>query len=341
MMRSIHKPDLSAVALAAAVAAAATALAGFVGLGSAPVLAIVLGLCLGAVVGPRAQLRVGLKFAASVPLRAAVVVLGAELPLGVVIAQGGRSLPGILITLLGGLAVGRLLGRRLGIARRLRTLVTVGTSICGASAIAAVTPVIDADETEVGYSVATIFLFNIAAVLIFPLLGHALGMSQHRFGAFAGTAVNDLSSVVAAASIYGGASLHTAVIVKLTRTLMIVPVCAYLARGMRRPRAEHPNPSLPIRVLESTEGAMASVPTFLLGFLALAALRGIGVIPATAAGAVSHLATWLITLALAAVGLSVDIPELRRTGVRPIALGAGLWVTVSLLALGCQAIGLL
>lgn len=339
--RSTGGARLPGLALAAAVAIAATALAAVLGLGSAPVLAIALGLLVTAAVGPRDQLRAGLRFGSSIPLRSAVVVLGAELPLNVVIAQGGRSLPGILITLLGGLAAGRVLGARLGVTRRLRTLVAVGTSICGASAIAAVTPVIEADETEVGYSVSTIFLFNIAAVLVFPLLGHALGMSQGHFGAFAGTAVNDLSSVVAAASIYGGASLHTAVIVKLTRTLMIVPVCGYLARGWRD-RARGDSRPWPVsRDLASVGGIVSSAPTFLLGFLALAALRGLGMIPTAAAGAISHLAAWLITLALAAVGLSVDIGELRRAGTRPVVLGAMLWATVSALALGCQAIGLL
>lgn len=341
MDRSTRVSRLPGLALAVAIAGAATALATVMGLGSGPVLAIALGLLVGAAVGPKNRLQAGLKFTSSVPLRAAVVVLGAELPVGVVVAQGGRSLPGILITLLGGLAAGALLGTRLGVTRRLRTLVSVGTSICGAAAIAAVTPVIDADETEVGYSVATIFLFNVAAVLVFPLLGHALGLSQHRFGAFAGTAVNDLSSVVAAASIYGAASLHTAVIVKLTRTLMIIPVCAYLMHRCSGKANPTSDTRIQARALASVEAVVASLPPFLLGFVALAALRGIGVIPAAAAGAISHLATWLITLALAAVGLSVDIAELRRAGTRPVVLGAMLWVTVSLLALGCQAIGLL
>jgi uncharacterized integral membrane protein (TIGR00698 family) len=158
---------------------------------------------------------------------------GVELSLTAVAGQGLRSLPGIIITLTGCLVAAQLLGRRLAISARLRALVGVGTSICGASAIAAVTPVIDAGQTEVGYAVATIFLFNIAAVLVFPLLGHALGLGQHSFGVFTGTAVNDLSSVVATASLYGSGSLHTAVIVKLTRTLMIVPICIILGRAFR------------------------------------------------------------------------------------------------------------
>lgn len=336
--RLYQLPGLLAAGLVSGVA---TILASAIGLGSAPVLAIALGLVLGAALGPRPEMRIGLMFTSSAPLRAAVVLLGAELPLGSVLSQGARSLPGIGITLLGCLIAGRLLGAALGITRRIRILVSVGTAVCGASAIAAVTPVIEASETDVGYSVTTIFLFNVVAVLVFPVLGHGLGMSQHRFGAFAGTAVNDLSSVVATASIYGGSSLHTAVIVKLVRTVMIVPICVYLARVSRQRTPRPSTPQLSIRRLGSTESVVASLPNFLLGFLLVAALRSADAIPATATGAISHVSTWLITLALAAVGLSVDIAELRRTGMRPLVLGASLWLTVSLLALGCQAVGVL
>jgi uncharacterized integral membrane protein (TIGR00698 family) len=328
---AISRP-LPGVALCLAVAATATALASVAGLGSGPVIGLGLGLVVGTLLGPRRSTRSGVRWSVSVPLRAAVVVLGAELPLGAVLSQGARSLPGIVVTLGGCLVIARLLGRRLGIPARLRTLVGVGTAICGASAIAAVTPVIDAEETEVGYSVATIFLFNVLAVLLFPLLGHALGLGQRSFGVFAGTAVNDLSSVVATAGIYGAGALHTAVIVKLTRTLMIVPVCIVLGRA-RRPATDG--------VRDGAASVAGFVPPFLLGFAALAALRGAGAIPSAWAGGISETATLLITVALSAVGLSIDLGALQRAGARPLVLGAALWVTVSALSLGCQAVGLL
>lgn len=264
----------------------------------------------------------------------------------------------------------RALGRRLGIPRRLRTLVGVGTGICGASAIAAVTPVIDAEETEVGYAVATIFLFNVLAVLLFPLLGHALGLGQRAFGVFSGTAVNDLS-VVAAATLYGAGSLHTAVIVKLTRTLMIVPISIILGRrfaaapgaGAPAGRGAGARPGAAVgpgaervpsegsrsegsqrhaaRVMATMRTATGLVPGFLVLFVGMAALRGAGAIPGSWAAAISEGATLLITLALSAVGLSVDLAGLRRAGLRPLALGAVLWMTVSVLSLGCLAVGLL
>lgn len=339
---------LPGTCLSAVVATIATLLSRMVGLGTAPVLGIVLGLLLGAVIKPRTALRPGISWSASHPLRAAVVVLGAELPLAAVASQGLRSLPGIIITLTGCLAAARLLGRRLGIRRHLRALIGVGTSICGASAIAAITPVIDAEQTDVGYAVTTIFLFNIAAVLVFPPLGHLLGLSQHSFGVFAGTAVNDLSSVLATASLYSAGSLHTAVIVKLTRTLMIVPICVILGHRFRTPTAPQAPASAgqhhaahPPALARRARNIAKLVPGFLVAFAALAALRGTGIIPASQAGTVSEVATLLITLALSAVGLSVDLAALRRAGLKPLMLGATLWVIVSLLSLTCQAVGLM
>jgi uncharacterized integral membrane protein (TIGR00698 family) len=326
---------LPGLALSLLVAIAAWAMAERVPFGSAPVLAIVTGLLVGALLGPRPVLRPGLRASSSTLLRGAVVVLGAGLPLTTVLAQGAASLPIIVITLGGCLLVAAALGRRLGIVDPLRTLIGVGTGICGASAIAAVTPVLETEEVDVGYAVATIFIFNVLAVLTFPPLGHALGLSQHAFGVFSGTAINDLSSVVAAGNVYGSTALATGVVVKLTRTLMIVPVTAYLAERGAPERAT------------GTAGlggtfvrAAARTPRFLLAFLALAALASTGLVPAALRPTISELATAMITVALAAVGLSIDLAGLRRTGARPIVLGAALWVTVSALSLGAMAIGL-
>ena len=158
-----------------------------------------------------------------------MVLLGAQLSIAEAARVGVSSLPVMLGTLAICLGAAWLYGRLLGIPGDLRTLIGVGTGICGGSAIAAVSPVIEAASTDVAYAISTIFLFNIAAVLAFPLLGHALGMSQQSFGLFAGTAVNDTSSVVATATTYGTAATSHAVVVKLVRTLMIIPICLGLA----------------------------------------------------------------------------------------------------------------
>ena len=160
-------------------------------------------------------------------------------------------------------------------------------------------------------------------------------MSQHAFGVFSGTAINDLSSVVAAGNVYGSTALATGVVVKLTRTLMIVPVTAYLAERQAPARAGGATD------LRGTfVRAAARTPRFLLAFLALAAVASTGLIPADLRPTISELATAMITVALAAVGLSIDLAGLRRTGARPIVLGAALWVTVSALSLGVMALGL-
>lgn len=331
---------LPGLALSLLVGGVAELVAPRVPFGSAPVLAIVLGLLVGALVGPRPILRPGIRTASSTLLRGAVIVLGAELPLTSVLAQGVRSLPVIVVTLGGCLLMTLLLGRRLGIVDPLRTLIGVGTGICGASAIAAVTPVVEADDVDVGYAVATIFLFNVLAVLTFPPLGHALGMSQHTFGVFSGTAINDLSSVVAAGNDYGGEALRTGVVVKLTRTLMIVPICAVLAEWTARGRVGTPGRGESTGLGPTVARAAKRTPGFLIGFLALAALASTGAVPADLTPRIGDLATAMITVALAAVGLSIDLAELRRTGMRPILLGAGLWVSVSVLSLALQLLGL-
>lgn len=331
-VRGYMAPVVPGLVLAAVVAAAATEGATLVPLGSAPVLAIVLGVVVGSAIGPRPHLKPGLALAGSSLLRLAVVLLGTQLPLTTIGSEGLRSLPVIAVTLTGALALAGPIGRRLGIADRAWTLIGVGTAICGASAIAAVTPVIEADELEVGLAVATIFLFNVLAVVIFPSLGHALQMSPHTFGVFAGTAVNDLSSVVAAAGAYSG-SLHAAVITKLTRTLMIVPICVGLG-ALYRHRSDRRSVPVTAPAPRRVRSLVRLVPGFLLAFLGCAALRSLGVVPPAVSAEAGPAATVLITMALAGIGLSVDLEALRRVGPRPVVLGLILWLVVTVLALG-------
>jgi len=259
-------------------------------------------------------------------LQMSVVLLGAQLSLGEVVSVGAGSLPVMLGTLGVCLLLACLVGRRLGVPRDLRTLIGVGTGICGASAIAATTPAIRAKSDDVAYAISTIFLFNVAAVLIFPPLGHALGLSPHAFGLFAGTAVNDTSSVVAAAGAFGSGAASYAVVVKLVRTLMIIPVVLVLSALTRR-RGEG-----------GSKGrlAVSLVPWFLVAFLAVAGLHTAGLIPVAAQSVLHQLALVLIAVALAGVGLSTDVAALRRAGGRPLLLGLILWVAVSVTSLALQ-----
>jgi uncharacterized integral membrane protein (TIGR00698 family) len=338
------------LALAAAIAVVATVVGRFVPVVGAPVVGVVLGAVLGTVRRPAAVLRPGITTASKTVLQVAVVLLGAQLSLAQVATVGASSLPVMLGTLVICLVAAWGIGRALGVVGDLRTLIGVGTGICGASAIAAVTPVIGAASVEVAYAVSTIFLFNVAAVVVFPFVGHALGMSQEAFGLFAGTAVNDTSSVVAAASSYGAAAAHTAVVVKLVRTLMIIPVVLGLAWLVARRQAvvdaraaaaaaAGGSDVTPATARPWTVGRVARlVPWFLVGFLVLAAVNSTGVLPGPVHPVVAAVAAFLITVALSAIGLSTDLAGFRRAGVRPLVLGGALWVVVSLSSLGLQAL---
>ena len=324
---------LPGLAAAVGLAVVSTAIGRAAPLVGSAVPAVALGALIAIIRRPGATLSPGLAFAGHRVLQTAVVVLGLRLSLRQVVAVGARSMPVMLGTLAVCLILAGLVGRLLRIDGDLQALIGCGTGICGASAIAAVAPAIGAASADVAYAVSTIFLFNLAAVLVFPFLGHALGLSQHAFGLFAGTAVNDTSSVVAAASAYGHLAADDAVVVKLVRTLMIIPVVLALAvLTARRPAAgggEKPRltPSRVVRL----------VPWFLVGFLAMAGANTAGLVPGDATEAVATVSTFLISIALAAIGLTTDVAALRRAGLRPLALGAILWVAVTVASLALQA----
>jgi uncharacterized integral membrane protein (TIGR00698 family) len=311
----------------------------------APVTGIVIGLTLATIIKPGALLRPGIAVASTTILQASVVVLGSQLTLIQVVRVGLGALPVMLGTLSVALVAAYWIGRWLGVNGNLRTLIGVGTGICGASAIAAVTPVIGAVGVDVAYAISTIFLFNVSAVLAFPIIGHLLGMSQHAFGIFAGTAVNDMSSVVATATTYGHAAASYAIVVKLTRTLLIIPISLGLAALTPRLERRAASPGSTGQNNESGTATVASrpririgrlVPPFLIGFLIVAAANTIGLIPGGLHPTLSQVSIFLITVALSAVGLSTDLAGLRRAGHRPLVLGAALWIVVSLTSLGLQ-----
>jgi uncharacterized integral membrane protein (TIGR00698 family) len=297
----------------------------------------VIGAVLAITLKPGARFAPGLKYASTFVLQCSVVILGTQLSIGAAARAGLASLPVMLGTLVACLAAAWAYGRVLGIPRDLKTLIGVGTGICGASAIAAVSPVIEAAGTDIGYAVSTIFLFNITAVLVFPLLGHALGMSQHSFGLFAGTAVNDTSSVVATASTYGSSAAGYAVVVKLVRTLMIIPICVGLAWLTGRRRAAETGAAAASARM-SPRRIIRLVPWFLFGFIFAALVNTVGLVPASAHGGLSDLSNFLVAVALSAIGLSTNVSALRKAGAKPLLLGAMLWVTVATVSLGLQAV---
>jgi uncharacterized integral membrane protein (TIGR00698 family) len=330
---------LPGLALAVAVAAVATVVGQHVPLVGSAVPGAVLGAVIALAIKPGARLSPGIKFASTFLLQCSVVLLGTQLSIAEAARVGVASLPVMLGTLAVCLSAAWLYGRLLGIPRDLRTLIGVGTGICGGSAIAAVSPVIEAASTDVAYAISTIFLFNIAAVLVFPLVGHAIGMSQQSFGLFAGTAVNDTSSVVATATTYGSAAANHAIVVKLVRTLMIIPICLGLA-GLtaRRDARLGVGASAPAPPRMSPLRVIRLVPWFLIGFVVAAGLNSAGVIPSASHGSLQHLSVFLVAVALSAIGLSTNVPALRKAGPKPVLLGALLWITVAAASLGLQTL---
>jgi uncharacterized integral membrane protein (TIGR00698 family) len=331
------------IAICGALAAIATVFGWLVPVVGAPVFAIVGGMIAATVFEAPAIARAGIAFTGKRVLQASIVILGLELSARQVLSIGRSSLPVLVGSLVIVLALAWVLGRALRLRSDVTTLIGVGTAICGASAIAATSAVIGAVEADVSYAVATIFTFNVVAVLVYPALGHALGLSQHAFGLWAGTAINDTSSVVAASTIYGHDATAYGITVKLTRTLAIVPICLGLAawhnRDRRRVAAAALGPSKSGGGSEDARGvSLAAIfPLFVVAFVAAVLANTAGLVPAGWHHALTQLASFMITAALGAIGLSTRFREIRAAGPRPILLGAILWATVGVVSLALQA----
>ncbi len=296
------------------------------------VLAILAGVALRAAWPLPARMAPGIAFSGKYVLQASIVLLGFGLDLGDVARVGHASLHVTLATLLLAFVAALVLGRLLRVPGKLATLVGVGTAICGGSAIAAVAPILRSHEHDTAFALSTIFLFNLVAVLVFPPLGHLLGMDATGFGLWAGTAINDTSSVVAAGYAYGREAGDYAVIVKLARATMIVPICLLLAAAMAWQGRGQPAGGPGLR----TGGV---VPWFILWFVVASLLRTAGWVPEAAQGGLHAAGGLAMLLALAAVGLSADLHRMRTTGPRPILLGLGVWLAVALGSLAVQAAG--
>lgn len=313
--------------LCIAVAIVATALGHFVPVVGAPVFSILIGVAIAVFATPKTEWRSGIRFASKTLLQWSIVLLGAHLSVAEIAHGGARSLPVMLGTLVITLALAFLVGRALGLDRDLRRLLGVGTAICGGSAIAALSSVIEADQADIAYALGAVFLFNVVAVLVFPVLGHLMHLSQSAFGLWAGTAINDTSSVVAAAFGYGHEAGTTGVIVKLTRTLLIVPIVVFYAwRRMQTLRAEGRGVDW-----------RSIMPWFVLWFLIAATLNSLGWIPGVVQTPLQNLALFAIVVALAGVGLGTDIAKIKSAGFRPLALGAILWAAIAVSSLAIAA----
>jgi uncharacterized integral membrane protein (TIGR00698 family) len=310
--------------VAAAVAAIAARLGALVPVVGGPVLGIVIGMVIAAFRRPGPTVRPGLALAGRQGLQLSIVLLGTGLGLAQIVRTGAASLPVMLGTMAAALIGAWVFGRLLAVEGHLRTLVGVGTAICGASAVAAISGVLAAEEADIAYAISTIFVFNVVAVLLYPALGHLMGLSQSAFGLWAGTAINDTSSVVAAAYTFGPLAGASAVVVKLTRTTLISPVALALALAATvRPRTAPASRATGRRL-----HWQHVIPWFIVFFLAASLANTLGAFSAAERAAMASVANFLIVMALSAIGLSAEFGRMRRTGLRPLLLGAALWATV-------------
>ncbi|MDO4502356.1 MAG: YeiH family protein [Coriobacteriia bacterium] len=312
----------------------------------------VFGILLGMVIalfwrGDRGSLKEGIQFSSKKVLQYAVILLGFGLNLAQVAQVGALSLPIIVSTIATALIVAFVMCKVMKVPGRTATLVGVGSSICGGSAIAATAPVIKADDEEVAQAISVIFLFNVVAALIFPTLGTLLGLSNEGFGIFAGTAVNDTSSVTAAAAAWDGMhpgsnALDQATIVKLTRTLAIIPITLVLALWqVRKAKAE----AAAAQAQAEGEGALGNFslkrafPLFILWFMVASAVTTVVMACGGSAelfAPLKDLSKFFIIMAMFAIGLNTDLVKLVKTGGKPIALGFVCWVCIAAVSLGAQ-----
>jgi uncharacterized membrane protein YadS len=304
--------------------------------------ALLLGIVVAAVFGPRLRrLTPGLAFSSQRVLRVGIVLLGARLSLAEIARIGLPATGLIVVTMAASFAIVLVVARVVRVDDRLAVLIAVGSAVCGNTAIVATAPVIGARAREVAYAVATITLFGTLAVFLYPTIGRAVGLSPSASGLWAGVAVHDTSQVIATGAAFGPEALDVATVVKLIRNALMAPLlfliaAAWAGRASAAGFSEHPRGAEGHRASATITGPVGrrslrrAVPVFVLGFLALATLRTIGLIDAQQAAGLDAVARSLILIGLAAVGMSIHVGELRETSWRPLAVGFAVALIVGL-----------
>ena len=306
-----------------------------------PVIAILAGMLVALFWTPNDTFKSGVTFTSKKILQYAVILLGFGLNLSVILETGKQSLPIIICTIAASLLIAYVLHKVMHIDSNISTLIGVGSSICGGSAVAATAPVIEADDEEVAQAISVIFFFNVIAALIFPVMGRFLGFSTtsgEAFGIFAGTAVNDTSSVTATASTWdsmwnlGSQTLDKAVTVKLTRTLAIIPITLVLAliQAKKKKTEDKTGNSFSLKSV---------FPMFILWFIVASIITTVCIslgVEASVFSPLKDLSKFFIIMAMAAIGLGTNVVKLIKNGGKPILLGACCWAGVTGVSLVMQ-----
>ena len=301
---------------------------------SASVLALVLGMILNPVLRKVPQARAGIEFVSKKVLKAGIILMGITLSFSQVLQVGRYALVMMCFTLLTAFGGGYMLGRLFKVNWKLSSLLSASTAICGGTAVATLGPAIEADDRDIAYAISATFLFDILTVIAFPWIGRALGLMDTGYGLWVGTAVNDTSSVVAAGYAFSDIAGSFAVIVKLTRTLFIVPVVLVFSYIHARRES---------RLAQASGGAgkvkvSKIFPWFILLFLMMVALKSTGFVPEQAVTGISFVSKLFMVMALSAIGLKTSVSEVKGIGWKPMALGVCIDTSVVFVALAAQAV---
>lgn len=298
----------------------------------ASVIALFLGMVLNRLVVNQIYFKAGLTFTSKRLLKFAIILLGASLNLTIVFNVGQVSLIVMVFTLLTCFGGGYFIGKILGLNWKLSNLISAGTGICGGSAIAAIAPVVDAEDGDIAYAMSATFLFDIAMILAFPLMGKALGLSDIAYGLWTGTAVNDTSSVVAASYAFSQAAGDFAVMVKLTRTLAIVPTVIIFTLIAARINQKSNVASKKMNVFQ----LFKLFPWFIVGFLMLTALNSVGFISQQISVLLKDMSKFIMIASLGAIGLNTNFTQMRKSGIKPMLHGFIISVLVVIVAIVVQ-----
>ncbi len=298
----------------------------------ASVIALFIGLMLNQVKKPSRVIQIGLNFTSKKVLKFSIILLGASLSIGTMLSVGRLSLVVMVFTLTTCFGGGYFVGKWLGLDWKLSNMISAGTGICGGSAIAAMAPVIEAEDKDIAYAMSATFIFDMAMIILFPIMGRALGLSDMAYGLWTGTAVNDTSSVVAAGYAFSEAAGDFATMVKLTRTLSIIPtvlIFSIINVHLNAKKGINSNTESDIKIT-------SLFPWFILAFVGMSIINSTGLIPEYISLAMKNLSKFLMVSSLAAIGLNTDFQQMKRSGINPMIHGFIISALVVVVAIGVE-----
>ena len=298
------------------------------GLLGASIIALFMGTIINSFFHP-AWMKPALKFTSKRVLKAAIVLLGASLSVGTIMSVGKMTFLVMIFTFAMCFGAGYFIRKLFGLNWKLSNLISAGTGICGGSAVAAIAPVIDADDKDIAFAMSSTFLFDMVMIALYPLMGKALGMSDIAYGIWAGTSVNDTASVVASGYAFSEAAGDFATMVKLTRTIAIIPtvlVFAWIGTRIKQKELKASGNGKKVNL-------MNIIPWFIGGFLLLAIINSVGLIPTNVSGIMKGTSKFLMVTALAAIGLNTSLLDFKKAGLKPMFYGVTIDTLVTLTAL--------